>query len=278
MEDPTRPLRKKEAGKRRRSLSAVIPWIGSIFWGILWIWVLVASTPQEQAESKPKNRLETAEIGLNGLNIRQKTDYTDEKFTWMDLTASSGHNVEDRPGAHMLYDVRVQVVVEKRSHAQPQSEKDITGLQDDLDIAWFLIRADRGIYSFRTRNIELEGDAEVFGYSQTGELREWISADRIIYDWENGQIRSDGYAIYQGESMAINRRKPSSGVFSAGLDLTQASIRHWRHLEEGFKTPFNDPNLLPPYNPPEALLSLRENEPVPDGGVILETPGSSLVQ
>lgn len=278
MEDPTRPLRKKEAGKRRRSLSAVIPWIGSIFWGILWIWVLVASTPQEQAESKPKNRLETAEIGLNGLNIRQKTDYTDEKFTWMDLTASSGHNVEDRPGAHMLYDVRVQVVVEKRSHAQPQSEKDITGLQDDLDIAWFLIRADRGIYSFRTRNIELEGDAEVFGYSQTGELREWISADRIIYDWENGQIRSDGYAIYQGESMAINRGKPCSGVFSAGLDLTQASIRHWRHLEEGFKTPFNDPNLLPPYNPPEALLSLRENEPVPDGGVILETPGSSLVQ
>jgi hypothetical protein len=205
---------------------------------------LAANPTRPEAQAPAKNRLETAEIGLNGLNIRQKTDYTDEKFTWMDLTATSGHNVEDRPGAHMLYDVRVQVVVEKRSSVE-SGEKSISELQEDLDIAWFLIRADRGIYSFRTKNIELEGNAEVFGYSQTGELREWIAAERIIYDWENGQIRSDGYAVYQGQSIPINRGKPCSGVFSAGLDLTQASIHHWRNLEEGFQTPFNNPSMLP---------------------------------
>jgi len=263
LEDNTRPgLRSDGKGRRqsRRSIPNLIPWLGVGFWFLLWVWIFFSSPKTGDPSQGPPPTYEKAQIQLHGLNIRQRTDYTENKFTWMDLAASSSHNIEGSADSHLLKDVEVKVVVKSRKDPDTPSKKEnLSDLSRDLDVAWFLIKADQGVYSFQTNNIELEGHAQVFGYTLDGTLTEWISADRIIYDSQNGEVRSDGYAVYQGE--AIDAGRPLSGLFSAGLDLSEATIKDWRDLPPGYKTPFNDESMKPPYEPPEALMFLKEEEP-----------------
>lgn len=196
-------------------------------------------------------------LALAGLNIRQKTVYPD-RFTWMDLYAQMGTNVEGDSGTHRLSDVRVKVVIKDTEGAT--AEENLSDLSQGLDIAWFLIEADTGTYSINTQNIYLEGDVQVYGYSLDGTLTEWISADRLLYDCENGQVKSIGPAIYEGQSYG---GRPRKGIFTAGLDLSRAEIVLDDNPFElrSYQTPIRNPALRPPYDPPEALRFLRGELP-----------------
>ena len=231
----------------------MIPWIGAMFWLLLWGWIVISSPRPVASTDSTSGELVDAKIDLHGLNIRQKTDYTDDKFTWMDLSARDGHNLEGSADSHLLNDVKVKVVIDRRVKKE-QDEKDLTGLSDDLDVAWFLIKADRGVYSFESHNIELEGNAQVCGYSLDGTLTEWISADRILYDSGNGQVRSIGPAVYEGQG---SFGRPRKGIFEAELDLSEAVIDKIEPLPAKFKTPFRDKTMQPPYDPPDALRFLK---------------------
>src|SRR3990172_370383 len=181
--------------RRKPRLQGLIPWVGVWFWVLLWLFVVV-SNPSGESSSQPGPKVAPApDLELAGLNIRQKTVYTDHRFTWMDLYSQRGTNVEGDEGTHRLSDVRVKVVIKDLDDAT--SEENLSDLSQGLDIAWFLIEADTGTYSLNTQNIYLEGDAQVYGYSLDGTLTEWISAERLLYDCENGQVRSIGPAVYE---------------------------------------------------------------------------------
>ena len=235
----------------------MIPWVGVWFWVLLWVFVVV-SNPSGESSNQPGPKVAPApDLELAGLNIRQKTVYTDHRFTWMDLYAQRGTNVEGDEGTHRLSDVRVKVVIKDLDNAT--SEEKLSDLSQGLDIAWFLIEADTGTYSLNTQNIYLEGDAQVYGYSLDGTLTEWISAERLLYDCENGQVRSIGPAVYEGQAYP---GRPCKGVFTAGLDLSQAEIVVEEFLDlRTFQTPIRHPALRPPYDPPEALRFLRGELP-----------------
>lgn len=224
---------------------------------MLWFFVVVSnptgkSFPQLGASDQPAPNLELA-----GLNIRQKTVYPD-RFTWMDLYAQTGTNFEGDEGTHRLSDVRVKVVIKNTEDATVQ--ENLTDLSKGLDIAWFLIEADTGTYSINTQNIYLQGDVQVYGYSLDGTLTEWIAADRMLYDCENGQVKSIGPAIYEGQSYG---GRPRKGVFTAGLDLSMAEIVLDDNPFEyrDYQTPIRNPDLRPVYDPPEALRFLRGELP-----------------
>ena len=235
--------------------------MGTGFWVFLWLWIVQSNPTPADKPSPSFDQESPGEIDLHGLTIRQTTLYSDDKFTWMDLSASGGHNVEGAADAHLLYDVEVKVVVD--SHRKnSKGDEGLADLSKDLDIAWFLIKADKGYYSFNTENIELEGNAEVFGYLLNGELTEWISADRIIYDSQNGQVRSDGPAVYEGR--AGFKGRPARGQVTAELDLSDAKIDLSDPLFPSYKTPIRYKELRPPYDPPEALRFLMPPEKAGD--------------
>lgn len=263
MENHPGPIEKGSRPSRlgsRWSLQTVVPWLGAGFWVFLWLWI-VLSSPEKADDGSPILMQESAgEIGLHGLTIRQTTLYSDDKFTWMDLSASSGHNVEGSADAHLLYDVVVKVVVDSRKKTAAEGDEGLSDLSRGLDIAWFLIKADRGYYSFNTENIELEGNAEVFGYLLNGELTEWISAEGIVYDSQNGQVRSNGPAVYEGR--AGFKGRPARGRVTAELDLSDVKIDLSEPLFPSYKTPIRYEELRPPYDPPDALRFLTASKEV----------------
>lgn len=136
----------------------------------------------------------------------------------------------------------------------PTEEQSFENLSARADVAWVLIEGTTGIYSFKTRNIDLMGNVQVYGYSREGELIEWISTERLTYDWKSGMVRSISPATYEGHSLQVGQ--PYKCFVETDVDLSEINISDLEPLGEDFKTPIRSPELRPAYAPPEALKFL----------------------
>jgi hypothetical protein len=213
-------------------------------------------------------------LQLKGFRIRQETPYSNGRFTYMDLKAERGYNLEGSEDCHLLMQVEVKLVTKAPSEKEatptplpvvespggtplepiPPQDDSFDGLSSPVHVAWVLIEASTGIYSFKTRNIDLMGNVQVYGYSLEGELTEWFTTERLFYDWKSGSVRSISPVTYQGYSLPVGQAY--KGFVEADISLTEINITDSEPLPDDYKTPLHFPELRPVYAPPEALRFL----------------------
>jgi hypothetical protein len=235
--------------------------LGGVFWLLLWGWLLL---PREAVKIPTEGNLLTrsqSTMKLQGFRVRQETRYTDGGSTYMDLKAEKGWNLEEAKGeevkdSHVLVNVEVRLVPKKNPQSATETEG-LDSLSARADVAWVLIKAATGIWSIETRNINLMGNVRIYGYSLSGELSEWISAERLFYNQKENTVRSISPAIYEGESFQVGQAVQC--FVESKADLTEININILDYLAEDFPTPFRNPGLLPPYIPPEALRFIQES-------------------
>ncbi len=199
-------------------------------------------------------------IKLQGFRVRQETRYTDGSCTYTDLQAERGWNLEETRDSHVLVNVDVRLVPKK----VPQNATATEGLESisaQADVAWVLIKAATGIWSIKTRNIDLMGNVQIFGYSMQGELSEWIATERLSYDQKEDMVRSLSPATYEGKSLQIGQAYRC--FVETDVDLDEPRITDIETLPSDFPTPFQHPEMMPPYSPPEALRFLSEEPQAP---------------
>ncbi len=242
----------------KRGLSGLIPWLGGLFWLVLWVWLALPHQKIDVPKEEVLLSRTAPGLQLKGFRIRQQTTYTNQRFTYLDLEADRGWNLEGDEDSHLLVNVRVRLV--SQGDIQPSTKEQSLGdLSARADVAWVLIEGATGIYSFKTRNIDLIGNVQVFGYTKDGELVEWIAAERLFYDWKAGMVRSVSPATYEGHSLQIGQ--PYKCFVETDVDLSEINISDLEPLGEEMKTPIRFPELRPPYAPPEALKFLNETNP-----------------
>lgn len=205
-------------------------------------------------------------IELEGFLIRQETRYSDGRFIWMELSSDEGRNLEGPGANHQLTNVRVKVVSRQGDKSQGsevaveeegEGEGGFNTLSDRANIAWVLIQGATGIYSFETRNIELRGNVQVYGYAEDGKITEWISTERLFYEWKAGMVRTLELSTYEGLSLFPGQ--PCRCFLEADVGLNEISINDFQTLDpEEFHTPVRDETMRPLYDPPEALVFVRK--------------------
>ncbi len=234
--------------------------MGGVFWLLLWGWLLI---PRERIKVPEEGDLITrsqSSIKLQGFRVRQETRRTDGSTTYLEIQAEKGWNMEEIKDSHVLVNVEVRLVP-KRNLKSAMDTEGIENLSAQSDIAWVLIQAATGIWSVRTRNIDLMGNVQIFGYSLGGELTEWIAADKIFYGQQENTVRSISPATYEGRSSPIGRAY--RGFVETDVDLNEINITELETLPDDFPTPFQHPEMRPPYSPPEALRFLQEASHAP---------------
>lgn len=186
-------------------------------------------------------------LRLAGFRIRQETPYTDQKFTWMDLHALEGWTLSEREDVQVLVDVEVKLVTRQEG----EGENALDALSQQTDVAWVMITAATGYY-YQNRNIELEGDVQVFGYTLDGRVAEWLQTERLFYNCDLARVSSQAPAIYEGLSLFPGQ--PSQCYFDADVNLSEIKITDKVDLDPAeTRTPFRDPSMIPEYAPPESL-------------------------
>jgi len=222
---------------------------------LLWGWLLI---PREKVEVPNEWELiarSESSIKWQGFRVRQETRRTDGSASYMDLQAERGWNMEQVKDSHVLVNVEVRLVPKRN----PKSATDTEGLENlsaQTDVAWVLIKAATGIWSVKTRDIDLMGNVQIYGYSLEGELTEWIAAERIFYGQKENSVRSISPAIYEGRSFQIG--KVNRGFVETDVDLNEINIRNLEPLPDDFRSPFRSPEMMPAYSPPEALRFVQE--------------------
>lgn len=240
------------------NLSAMLPWIGGMFWVALYLFVMLEPLDPMPELIETFEERNTPTIQLQGLKIRQETPYTNQKYTYTELRADHGWTLEGGSDSHLLTGVTVKLVTRDQSQ---DDQAGLDSLSDELDVSWVLIQAATGTYSITNRDIMLEGAVEVFGYDSNGQISEWVKTEKMFYDWRAAQIRSLAPAYYEGQSLFPGQ--PCRGYFQAGLDLTAITIDQLETLDpEEHATPVRFPEQGPVYDPPEALKFLKQNQPV----------------
>ena len=235
-------------------IQAIVPWIGLLFWIGLWTWVMLADPGEKGLAPTTPGRLKPPEVELQGFSVRYMTRYSDFKTTWLELMAEKGKPIAEGSDIQLLEDITVRVVIKNES--APEESESKPDLTKQLGIDWLLIESATGLYTFDDRGtIELHGDVEVFGYNRVGALREWIAADTLVFDQDHGQVHSVGPAYYSGKAGV-----PIKAEIRSNLDLTQVEIDIPKdnQPETFFETPFTNPSMAPPYDPPSALRFLDQ--------------------
>lgn len=195
---------------------------------------------------------------LKGFRIRQETRYTDGSSSYMDLEAERGRKDDKNKDASVLSHVEVRLVTKKQN--QPVETKEgLDALTERVDVAWVLLKATTGEWSISTRNIDLKGNVQIYGYSMDGRLTEWFSTERLFYNQKENTVRSVSPATYEGVSIHIGQAYRC--LVETRADLTEININDLVALDENYPTPFRNPELLPPYTPPEALKFIQRTPP-----------------
>ncbi|NUN95325.1 MAG: hypothetical protein HUU16_04055 [Candidatus Omnitrophica bacterium] len=205
---------------------------------------------------------DSRKIEGKGFRLRQETPYSDDRFTWMDLHAERGMNREGNDEEHVLQEVVVKLVT--RGAAPEKGDSDsLEALTQRAEVAWVLILAETGVYSLKGGDIRLEGNVRVYGYTLEGELAEWFTTEKLLYDREEARVRSLERATYEGRSFFPG--SPHSGFVDADVNLSDVNITDFTPLDpESLQTPIRNPELRPEVAPPEALRFIRPARPSPD--------------
>jgi len=244
-----------------------VPWLGAIFWVVLWVWVVLPPSDIEEAALKQlerestwtePDRLEVA-LEIEGFQVQQKSAYSDNRTTWLDLKSERARSLPGKESSYLLSNVEIRIVtkaesVEDGDGKSKDASYDLANISRKTDIAWFLIRAATGDLSKLSDNIELRGDVQIFGYTRDGVLTDWLATERLLYDTEKGRILSKERATYEGRGYLKDR--PCRAFIDTDLGLEDVKINDIIEIESfeaEYATPVRVPSLRPPYDPPEAL-------------------------
>jgi hypothetical protein len=245
--------------------------MGGVFWIFLWLFVMA---PHERIPVPDDSTLvETAPpaIELSGFRIRQETPYTDNRFTWMDLEADRGWSLENDNGSHKLVNVRVRLVTKRGPDTSAIS---LHKLSKKAEVAWVLIQSATGI-SFKNRDIRMMGNVQVYGFTRDGDLAEWIQTEDLLYDYDEGRVRSLQPATYEGRSFPAGQ--PVRCFMEAESDLSEINISDYQPLPSTLATPIRFPAMRPVCQPPDALrfLDLPEKPTAKEASLQVEEKTSA---